>query len=528
MIDAAHPPGDHQRWTPIRIYSTYRILLALLLLALYLAGDPPLVGQTNPSMFLYTSSAYVALTLLSVVFRHGNKGAVPALPVVSDVLILTLLIHASGGIESSLTVLLLVTVATASIILPGRLGLMTAALATFSVMYEQIYFALDAAEDHPFQITEAGTLGLAFFAVALITRQVAQRLATSEQLARTQHDAIRRLQSLNQQVVERMRTGILVFNAERDIELCNRAAVEYFPEAAHGVALPATLADEARTWHQTQTQPQAPLPAEGGRPPLDVRFAPLEGSDPNAPAHTIVFLEDRARLMQEVQQLKLASLGRMSATIAHEIRNPLSAINHAAQLLEEGIQENEDRKLLGIIQKHVTRVNSIISDILNLSRRQSGQAEKLALDDVIASALGRWRESGHDPALISVRLPTTLTRVRFDARQLDQVLDNLLINALRHGGQGADGSTPIEISAGRHAQTGLPWLKVRDHGPGVAEDAVDNLFEPFFTTARDGTGLGLFLCRELCENNQARLDHEPAEPGASFVITFAHPDRVFQ
>lgn len=526
MIEGVRPLPDTQLWTPIRVYTGYRVLLALLLLALYLAGEPPLVGQHNPTLFLYSAGAYVALTLLSVVMKaplYRGRRLTPVIPVISDVVMLTLMIHASGGIESSLTVLLLVTVAAASIILPGRLGLMTAALATFAVMFEQVYFALYTSASNPFQVTEAGTLGLAFFAVALITHQVAQRLARSEQLARTQHDAIRRLQSLNQQVVERMRTGILVFSDTQHIELCNRSALEFFPDARQGQLLPAALAAHFREWEATPDQPQAPLPGNRERPDLDARFAPLDSGVEDGPVYNIVFLEDRARLMQEVQQLKLASLGRMSATIAHEIRNPLSAINHAAQLLEEGIQQEEDRKLLGIIQKHVSRVNSIITDILGLSRRQSSQVARLDLSEVLSGCLNRWRESGHDPALLRIDIPTDLPRVRFDARQLDQVLDNLLTNAQRHGGPG-----PIEVSAGRHGQSGLPWVRVRDHGPGVSEDALDKLFEPFFTTSRDGTGLGLFLCRELCENNQARLDHEPAEPGASFVITFAHPDRVFQ
>ncbi|WP_245932530.1 two-component system sensor histidine kinase NtrB [Isoalcanivorax indicus] len=526
MIEGTRSVEDTQLWTPIRVYTGYRVLLALLLLTLYMAAEPPLVGQHSPTLFLYTAAAYVALTIMSLVMKaplYRGRRLTPVIPVISDIVILTLMIHASGGIESSLTVLLLVTVAAASIILPGRLGLLTAALATFAVMFEQVYFALDAGASNPFQVTEAGTLGLAFFAVALITHQVAQRLARSEQLARTQHEAIRRLQSLNHQVVERMRTGILVFSDTLTVELCNRSAQEFFPAARHGAPLPDALASHFRDWQTAPHQTLPPLPGSHERPDLDARFAPLDGGNAEGPDYNIVFLEDRARLMQEVQQLKLASLGRMSATIAHEIRNPLSAINHAAQLLEEGIQQDEDRKLLGIIQKHVTRVNNIITDILGLSRRQSGQVERLALDDVVEGCANRWRESGNDPAQLRIDIPSDLPRVRFDARQLDQVVDNLLTNALRHGGSG-----PIDVSAGRHPQSGLPWLRIRDHGPGVSDEARNNLFEPFFTTSRDGTGLGLFLCRELCENNQARLDHEPAQPGASFVITFAHPDRVFQ
>ena len=526
MIDTARPAEDPQLWTPIRVYTAYRILLAMLLLVVFLASsEAPMLGQFNPSLFLYTSMAYVGLTFMSVLLKaplYRGRPLMPLIPVLSDVLVLTLLIHASGGIESNLTVLLLVTVAAASIILPGRLGLLTAALATFAVMFEQVYFALQAAANDPFQMTESGTLGVAFFAVALITRQVAQRLASSEQLAARQHGAIQHLQALNQQVVERMRTGILVFNTDFSIELCNRSAQELFPGTAEGQRLPECLVAHFQQWQADPDEQLPPLPADRERPALDARFALLDSGDTNN-ASVILFLEDRARLMQEVQQLKLASLGRMSATIAHEIRNPLSAINHASQLLEEGIAEEEDKKLLRIIQKHVARVNGIITDILGLSRRQASSAEKLSLRQIVGNSVNRWREGGRDPSLLRAMIPDNLPEVRFDVRQLDQVLDNLLGNALRHGG-----GKKIEITAGAHPVTGLPWLKIRDYGPGVTPEAVDNLFEPFFTTSREGTGLGLFLCRELCESNQARLEHEAADPGASFVITFAHPDRVFQ
>ena len=339
-----------------------------------------------------------------------------------------------------------------------------------------------------------------------------------------QHGAIQHLQALNQQVVERMRTGILVFNNAFTIELCNHSAQELFPGTAEGRALPACLVAHFRQWQADPHEQLPPLPADRERPALDARFALLDSGHTETESDNvsvIVFLEDRARLMQEVQQLKLASLGRMSATIAHEIRNPLSAINHASQLLEEGIAEEEDKKLLGIIQKHVGRVNGIITDILALSRRQASSAEKLDLRQVVGNCVNRWRESGGDPSVLRAMIPDNLPEVRFDARQLDQVLDNLLGNAQRHGGGGR-----IDISAGAHPVTGLPWLKIRDYGPGVAPEAVDNLFEPFFTTSRDGTGLGLFLCRELCESNQARLDHDAADPGASFVITFARQRRI--
>lgn len=526
MTELLFPAPASQRWTPTRVYATYRIVLSSLLVVLFFltSAPTPLVGEYSPQLYFYTSTFYLALTWLSVLLRGAPARArvtVPLLPILIDVLVLTLLIHASGGIQSSLTVLMLVTVAAASIVLPGRLGLLSAAVATLAMMLEQFFFSLSSNLDNPFHLTESATLGVAFFAVALITRQVAQRLAQSEALAARQHQAIQQLEALNRQVVERMRTGVLVFDGFFMTQLCNRSAQELLAGIDSQKQLPEFLIQHYQLWETDPSQPLPPIASHGARPELDVRFAPLDSGEDHL---TIAFIEDRARLVQEAQQLKMASLGRMSATIAHEIRNPLSAINHAAELLEEGLpKEAEDQKLLAIIQRHVSRVNSIITDILGLSRREPTQAQRISLHAALSACITRWQEQGHDPARLRVRVPETLPEIRFDARQLEQVLDNLLNNARLHGGEG-----PIEISSGYHTAGGLPWVRIRDHGPGVPAEARDNLFEPFFTTSRDGTGLGLFVCRGFCESHQARLDFEPAEPGASFVITFAHPDRVFQ
>ena len=182
----------------------------------------------------------------------------------------------------------------------------------------------------------------------------------------------------------------------------------------------------------------------------------------------------------------------------------------------------EDQHLLQIIRNHVTRVNGIIHDVLDLSRRPKGQAERFTLTALIQEVTAQW-EMKDATGSFSLHCQPDV-EVRFDRNQLIQVLDNLIGNALRHGG------TPctVTLQCGHHDRTGLPWLKVQDNGQGISEEAMNYLFEPFYTTAKDGNGLGLYLCRELCHANQATLDLEETPKGASFVITFAHPHRQFQ
>lgn len=526
---SANPPLARQSlWTPSRVYDTYRALLAFSLVAIFLVTWPqPLIGQSNPELYLTTAITYFIITILSAALRKRIntllRSWTPLLPFLADVLFVTTLIHASGGIESNLGILLVVSVAAASIIVIGRGGLFIAALATISIMFEQFWFSLQVRGSNPLELTEPALLGIAFFVTSVIIQQISIRLAHSEAVAEQRRQAIHQLEAINKQIVERMRTGIIVMDPQFNVLLANPAADLLFESATKlaGDAAPSQLKDLYYLWraNPAQHRPSAQFTATG--PKVMVRFADLY-LEP-APL-TLVFLEDQRHLAQEAQQLKLSSLGRLSATIAHEIRNPLSAINHAAGLLADGDQNAEDRRLLEIVQDHVTRVNNIIDDVLNLSRRQSSAAQRYPLRKSIQRLIDALDSHQLCSAHVTIHEDDPALEVRFDPDQLDQVLFNLVNNAFKHGGN----DVRIELLSGTDQRNGLPWLKVKDNGTGIDESATQNLFEPFFTTSRQGTGLGLFVCRELCEANQARLDYEPTASGTSFVITFAHPDRMFQ
>jgi len=516
-------------WTPARVYAAYRIILALSLVAVfYLVPDSVLTSSSQPSLFIATALLYVLITLLSTALMAPLRQRFPQwsslLPILVDVLLLTLLIHASGGTKSTLSVLLMVTVAAASILLPGRGGLLVAALASLAMMFEQFWFSIQLHQGNPWHLTESAMLGFAFFATSIIIHLIAQRLERSEALAETRHKAIAQLEELNWQIIQRMRTGIIVFDHSQRIVQANKAA-EIVMLSGHSTlinsTLPPSLTALLRQWQNNPVQHRPAIQLIAGGATVLVRFALLDHEEQPL---TLAFLEDQRQLAQEAQQLKLASLGRMSATIAHEIRNPLSAINHASDLLAEAELEEGDRRLLAIISANVVRMNGIIDDVLSLSRRQAGAAERIVLAEFIERVCALWREQENiDAQRLQVNIPTTL-QIRFDLGQLEQVLNNLIGNAFHH----SDEAVQVVLSAGQQQDSGLPWLKIADTGPGIPAEAQPHLFEPFFTTSRQGTGLGLFVCRELCEANQAQLELEETASGTSFVITFAHPDRVFQ
>jgi two-component system sensor histidine kinase PilS (NtrC family) len=259
-------------------------------------------------------------------------------------------------------------------------------------------------------------------------------------------------------------------------------------------------------------------PAEH-RPELIPRFTRLSGRQA---ANVLILLEDSDQAAERLQQIKLAALGRLTAGIAHEIRNPLAAIGHAAQLLEEAEGFTaQTRRLAQIIYDNVKRANRIIGDVLDLARRDRGKPERLLLApwlDTFSQEFLRGPD-GPPPEWRHSVEPVELA-VSFDPHQLRQVLWNLCANACQHGVR--PGATPqLELCAHLESGRGRPVLEVRDAGPGVAAEHISHLFEPFFTTRAKGTGLGLYLARELCEANRAHLQYLPIAGGGScFRITF--------
>ena len=234
----------------------------------------------------------------------------------------------------------------------------------------------------------------------------------------------------------------------------------------------------------------------------------------------MIILEDIALYNQRLQQSKLASLGQLTASIAHEIRNPLGAISHAGQLLSENPElSKEDKRLTEIIQKHSLRVNQIIEDILQLSRRSASIRKKidlaLWLDDYLNNFI---LENGLEPSTFNTTIEHSPLIILVDPAHLKQILDNLCNNALKYG---HPERSPIILSLSRQGQN--PCLEVIDAGPGISPAHQSHLFEPFFTTSADGTGLGLYISRELAELNQAKLSYRFSETGRS-CFTLCLPD----
>jgi two-component system, NtrC family, sensor histidine kinase PilS len=531
---AATPRPDHERaraedWRALAVLGPYRLLLVVVLLTLFRTGyGPDFFLLLKPAAFYYGCLSYVlaALVLLLMgVYRAPRLSIQAHLHLAVDTVVIAALVLGSGGIASGLGILLLPPVIGSSLVVRPRLAAVHAAAATLAMFAaEFLYQWFDRAWDIN-DYSQVGLLGLMFFASGLVANLVAQRARRSEAVAARVGSEYLNLSRLSDNIIESMHTGVLVIDAAERVRVVNAAARRLAGEAlVPGAALQAAdtaLAAALRHWRDGRNDQIAPLHASTTGREITARFTHLGWG---AQAPTLLMLEDAAELRRQAQQIKLAALGRLSAGIAHEIRNPLSAIAQAGQLLaESGEIGGENQRLLAMIQRHTGRIDRIVRDVLDLSRRDRGRQVLLSLREWLLRTAALYHESHpHDPRPIELLDVGPRLQVRFDPEHLQQILFNLWDNSFEHGTR-AGFAVAVTLQAGRSPDGEAVQLDVSDNGPGIAPALHDRVFEPFFTTHSAGTGLGLFLCRELCEYNQARLSHVPGRIGATFRIRFPVP-----
>jgi two-component system sensor histidine kinase PilS (NtrC family) len=442
-----------------------------------------------------------------------------------DIAAFGVLMHASGGAGSGLGLLTALTIAVGSLVMGGRHALFFAALATLTVLGVEASAWLSHAP-RATAYTHAGLLGTAYFAIALLAHQLSRRLDETERIASARGVDLANLQQVSEHVIRQMQTGVLVLDGATRIRLANAAARALLglPALAPGQdlaavcpALGALLAGREGAGDSSVSGLRA---APGGRS-LRVRATRL-GQGPAS--GTILLVDDEAALAEQAQRMKLASLGQLTASIAHEIRNPLGAIGHAVQLLDESPAFDEsDRQLATIIRNNVQRLNEVIENVLQLSRRDRARPEPLELAPWVQRIAEQHRRSQHlAPGQIAVRIEPGDASVLTDPRQLGQVVSILLDNSVTHF-RGELPALQIRIDGGE-APDGTLHLDVSDNGPGIPGEARERIFEPFFSTRHQGTGLGLYIARQLSEACGVRLEHvPPAEGGTCFRLSF--PDR---
>jgi two-component system sensor histidine kinase PilS (NtrC family) len=532
---ATAPAPSDLAWRVIGLNNLYRLLIPPVLLTMQqLSTNEYIVRAHNPSLFTSVCVGYFIAGVLLVLARRLTWPSLRMIALANatvDAIGITLILYSSAGVQSGLGILLVLPVGTMALLAEAGDAFLIAAMAALGVLAQQI--AVNAAgEALSSDYTTAGWLGIVLFAVALSGWPIANRLRESEALVRRQEVDLANLAQLSQYIVQHLRESMLVVDTHDRIRLINESAALMLGDHA---AYPGALLGEASPrllylltmWRQNPDLGPEDIPtlvtADGGSV-IRPHFAPLGGA---APAPILIFLEDTSLLAEKVQQSKLAALGRLSASIAHEIRNPVGAMSHAGQLLAESLQlPEEDRRLTEIIRTNADRVSSIINNVLQLSRREEAHLERIVLDEWLRVFRQEFCETMQWPA---ARLQLAGTRdameVRADPGQLRQVIWNLCDNAIKHGvKERSDGI--VEIRYGRLSPIARPFVEISDRGPGVTPENAERIFEPFFSDAPGGTGLGLFLARELAQTSGATLLYAPRPGGGStFRLVFADPQR---
>lgn len=517
-------PDNELAWQALRILTFYRLILAGLLIVLYISlPDSNPFNVTHKTLFSVTLLSYL---LASIAIGFATRLHWPGYPiqaslqVLFDISAISLLMHASGGVNSSLGALLVVAVAGGVLILPGRIGFLFTAIATLALLGETWLATLSAQNTGAGSIARAGLLGAVLFIAAGIAYVLAKRMRESEALAKRHAIDLANLEQLNRYIIQQLQSGVLVVDASNRIRLANHMANTLLNlDTGHEKNLDSIAPELTQQLNHWRRDPNWPIePIDAGGSTLIPRFGPLTTAQGEG---ALILLEDSAHLDQQSQQIKLASLGRLTASIAHEIRNPLGAISHAAQLLDESDQlDREDQRLAEIIGDHTRRVNTIIENVLQLSRRSASQPQNLCLKDWLQDFHSEFVASGGiSTEQLNINVKPQELEIHADPGQLYQIMSNLCRNAFRHAGSNAQ-----VCIQGQQEQNGMIQLDIIDNGPGIDDETAKKIFEPFYTTAGSGTGLGLYIAHELCESNHARLSFQQAKGGGScFRIRFPAP-----
>jgi len=577
--DAVEP--SHSFWRSLQTLNASRVVVAAsLLILLSLRSDKDvwafehLFGRDIGLIYLLVAVGFLVLKQLyprRFMWQLSTQ-------ILLDITIISVMYLAGGGTKSGLGILYLFPLAGAAILSPLIWSFFFTSIVVLFLLIESGYHYLQLEEGTP--LSQAGLLGAAYFAVVSVVNRLAHNLINQEQLAAQRGNALAIQQAINQLVIADMGDGILVLDQNAcmfeinpaavrmlggsltkemiGVELADIAPLRPVSEILNGMKGRPSFSDRRKEeeisfvsirCYLDDVRPElGELAAdtasreryERERPHfvthLKLRFVAIKGVNAGAlkdraDTYTIVFMQDVSDIENQAQQLKLASMGRLTASIAHEVRNPLSSISYAASLLNEdldslGQDSKQASRLLKIVDDNVARLNQLIEDILKLSRKAQSDVSPYYVMDLITEMVRDFVETRGLATDLIVVVTDKNFMIDFDPSHLREVVLNLLSNAIRYA-SGQAGSIKLFAQVN---SSGRQELHIQDDGPAIPYDVRSHLFEPFYTTSRMGTGLGLYMARELCLNNRALLDYEyrveeagdgKAEPSGRFVINFS-------
>jgi two-component system sensor histidine kinase PilS (NtrC family) len=529
-----------RRW---RGFMTARIAIGTMLLALLgaLFVMAPALGIDR--WLVAVCAAYLAAALIVRLFArplpagHSFDPQWVSTIGVDLVAFSTLQLLHAGGINYS--PLFALPVLMGSVLGSPLLALGTAAGVTLVLLGDAWVTSLHLPADSAASFLQAGLTGTGYFALAVVVNQLAARLIGEERAARLSQHAARVQAQVNELVIETLADGVLVADGECRVHAANPAARMLLGFGHAGGAGAFSLRAQT-AWQPLVDLAQLTFAQHGaqrgelsisepgaGTRRMHVRTRLTPSHEAHAESLCVIFLQDLREMEARLRTEKLAAMGRMSAAMAHEIRNPLAAIAQANALMEEDLHDPGQQQLAGLVRKNAQRLAQIVDEILDVTRvrgQSAGGALVLQLDAAVAAACSDWTMQTCSGPRLQLHLGAPSARVPFEADHLRRVLVNLLDNALRYAGEQAGA-----IRAETRLVRGQASLHVWSDGEPLEPSVQRHLFEPFFSSESRSSGLGLYICRELCERHAATIayrrctlaENSDAPEGNEFVVSFA-------